>query len=189
MKHRFALAFCCLLLSALCSAQESMIAVSASARSTGMRGYGIILCLENLETHEIFKTKSLGVMTENAILEHIPAGLYEVCSVGLPFGDRRYINESPELRSFFGTIEVLPEKNYYLGRYKATHQGKLSRRQVVLALDSDEMPEKLVKHIEKQGLVADDFIPILPAGETFVLAEFSELTNKFYIGDVTFMEM
>ena len=58
-----------------------MIAVSASARSTGMRGYGIRLCFENLETHEIYKSKSLGALSENAVLEHIPAGLYEVSMV------------------------------------------------------------------------------------------------------------
>ena len=184
MKHRFALACSCFLLSILCSAQESMIAVSASARSTGMRGYGITLCLENLETHEIFKSKPLGVLTENEVLEHIPAGVYEVCLVAIPFGDRRYWNESPELRHFFGTIEVLPDTNYYLGRYKSTHQGKLSRRQVVMTLDSHEMPEKLAEYIEKQGLVADDFIPIIPTGDSFVLAEFSEITNKVYIGGV-----
>ena len=88
MKHRFALVFCCLLFSILCSAQESMIAVSASARSTGMRGYGITLFLENLETHEIYKSKSLGALSENAVLGHIPAGMYEVCLVEIPFGDR-----------------------------------------------------------------------------------------------------
>lgn len=183
MKHLFALA-CYLLLSTLCLAQESMIAVSASARSTGMRGYGITLCLENLETHAIYKSKPLGLMTENEVLEHIPAGLYEVCLVDIPFGDRRYWNESPELRHFFGTIEVLPNTNYYLGRYKSTHQGKLSRRQVVLTLESHEMPEKLIKYIEEQGLVADDFISILPTEDSFILAEFSELTNKIYIGGV-----
>ena len=184
MKHRFALVFCCLLLSILCSAQESMIAVSASARSTGMRGYGITLFLENLETHEIYKSKSLGALSENAVLEHIPAGMYEVCLVEIPFGDRKFWNESPELRSFFGTIEVLPDKNYYLGRYTSKLQGKLSSRQVVMNLDSHEMPEKLVKYIEGQGLVADDFTSVSPTGESFVLAQFSELTSKFLIGGV-----
>ena len=184
MKHRFALVFCCLLLSILCSAQESMIAVSASARSTGMRGYGITLFLENLETHEIYKSKSLGALSENAVLGHIPAGMYEVCLVEIPFGDRKFWNESPELRSFFGTIEVLPDKDDYLGRYTSKLQGKLSSRQVVMNLDSHEMPEKLVKYIEGQGLVADDFTSVSPTGESFVLAQFSELTSKFLIGGV-----
>ncbi len=186
MKHRFALALCGLLLSALCLAQESMIAVSASARSTGMRGYGITLCLENLETHVIYKSNPLGPLTENAVLEHIPAGLYEVCLVEIPFGDRQYWNESPELRHFFGTIEVLPDTNYYLGRYKSTFQGKMSRRQVAMTLNSHEMPEKLINYIEKQGLVADDFIPILPTKDSFILAEYSEWTNEFYIGNIRF---
>ena len=51
-----------------------------------------------------------------------------------------------------------------------------------MTLDSHEMPEKLVKYIKEQGLVADDFIPVSPTGESFVLAQFSELTSKFIIG-------
>ena len=174
------------MLSILCSAQNSMIAISASARSTGMRGYGITLCLENLETHAVYQSRPLGPMTENEVFEFIPAGLYEVCLVDIPFGDRRYWNESSELRRFFGTIEILPNTNYYLGRYKSTYQGKVSRRRVVMTLDSYEMPEKLVKYIKGQGLVADDFIPIMPTDESFVITEFSELTNKVYIGGVGF---
>jgi hypothetical protein len=46
------------------------------------------------------------------------------------------------------------------------------------------MPEKLVKYIEGQGLVADDFTSVSPTGESFVLAQFSELTSKFIIGGV-----
>ena len=55
-----------------------------------------------------------------------------------------------------------------------------------MTLDSCEMPEKLVKYIKGQGLVADDFIPIMPTDESFVITEFSELTNKVYIGGVGF---
>ena len=53
-----------------------------------------------------------------------------------------------------------------------------------MTLDSYEMPEKLVKYIKGQGLVADDFIPIMPTDESFVITEFSELTNKVFIGGV-----
>lgn len=161
-----------------------MIAISASARSTGMRGYGITLCLENLVTHEIYESNPLGALNENAVLEHIPAGWYEVRLVDIPFGDRRYWNDTPELRRFFGTIEILPDTNYYLGMYKSTYSGKISRRQVVMTLESHEMPKKLVKYVEEQGLAADEFIPIIPTEESFVLAEFSELTNKVYFGGV-----
>lgn len=184
MKRHILTACFCLLFPLLCSAQESMIAISASARSTGMSGHGIILTIENIETHQIYESKCLHAISDNAVIENIPAGLYEVCRIEIPFGDRRYWNESPEIRGLFGTIEILPNTNYFMGKYKSVHQGKMSHRQVLFSLEGQDMPEKLVKYIEKQGLAVEDFVPILPKEDSFVLAEFSELTNKAYIGGV-----
>lgn len=147
-----------------------------------MRGYGITVCLENLETHEVFKTTPLSIMSKNAVIENIPAGQYEVCMIEIPLGERRFWNDSDELRRFWDIIEICPNTNYYLGDYKATQQGKLSRRKIVLTLESHTIPEKLKKDIKKQGLDPEGFVALIPAEESFVIAEFSELNNKVFVG-------
>lgn len=150
-----------------------MIAISASARASGMAGHGIILFLENTETHEIYKSKSLNGMSDNAVIENVPAGLYEVCRVEIPFGDMWFSNDSPELRSFFGVFEISPNTNYFMGKYKSTFQGKISHRQVLFSLEGHVMPDKLIKFINKKGLDAEGFVPIMPKEQSFILAEFS----------------
>ena len=139
-----------------------------------MSGHGIVLFIENIETHEIYKSKSLNGMSDNAVIENVPAGLYEVCRVEIPFGDMWFMNDSPELKSFFGTLEIRPNTNYFMGKYLSTFQGKISNRQVLFSLEGHVMPEKLIKFINKKGLDADGFVPIKPKEESFVLAEFSD---------------
>lgn len=174
MRNHILLVFICFLLPLLCSAQESMITISASARASGMYGRGIVLFIENIETHEIYKSKSLNGMSNNAVIENVPAGLYEVCRVEIPFGDKWFMNDSPELKSFFGTLEIRPNTNYFMGKYLSTIQGKISNRQVLFSLEGHVMPKKLIKFINKKGLDADGFVPIKPKEESFVLAEFSD---------------
>lgn len=182
MRNHILLVFICFLLPLLCSAQESMITISASARASGMSGHGIVLFIENIETHEIYKSKSLNGMSNNAVIENVSAGLYEVCRVEIPFGDKWFMNDSPELKSFFGTLEIRPNTNYFMGKYLSTFQGKISNRQVLFSLEGHVMPEKLIKFINKKGLDADGFVPIKPKEESFVLAELSNAGLRISIG-------
>ena len=161
----------CFLFPLLCTAQKSMIAVSASAHSTGARGHGIILRLENLETHRIYETKALGLMSDNAVIYNLPAGKYEVCRVEVPFGNFTFWNESTELRSYFGIIEIRPDSKYYLGSFESSYLGKVSQRRVAFSLSGHEMPESLLKYLKKVGLAKKDFIPIKPTEKTFLLCE------------------
>lgn len=176
------ISICILFLPILCSAQGSMVAISASAKSTGMYGKGIYIQIENLESHEVFESKPLRSISESAVIENVPAGYYEVCYVEIPFGDRWYYNNSNNLRDYFGVFYILPDSSYYLGNFKATHRGKYSHRRVVFSFDGHTIPEKLAKFIQGRDLVLDDCIFLGPTEETFTLAEFSEWTNKIYVG-------
>ena len=173
MRNYILLICICFLFPLLCSAQESMITISASARASGMSGHGIVLFLENTETNEIYKSKCLNGMSDNAVIENVPAGLYEVCRVEIPFGDMRFCNDSHELRRFFGTFEISPDTNYFMGKYKSTFQGKASHRQVLFSLENHVIPDKLIKFINKKGLDAEGFVPIMPKEQSFILSEFS----------------
>lgn len=166
MRNRLLFAAFCFFLPLFCSAQDATISISATARGALMSGFGIIVHIQNMETHELYHSKSLSAMSPNAVVEHLPAGRYEVCAIEVPFGDRWFQNISKELRDFFGIIDVEPNHIYYLGTYKTTYKG-ISR--VVFTHIGNEVSKGLRKWFEEQGRSVDDIIVLEPVQESFLL--------------------
>lgn len=175
MKRCFVLYCLCLLLSTICSAQGTRIVISSRAPD-------MAIYIENVETGKVYKSKPIGFIAKSYVIDNIPVGLYEVCRVEVKRDNLYYWNNSFWLRRYWGTIDIRPNTNYYLGYYKSTETGRLSRRQVCLALMSMEMPDRLVRFLEKRGLSNEDFIPVMPWEDTFVVAEYSYYSNKFFSG-------
>ena len=141
---------------------SSVLAISAMSKGTGMTGYGIIIRVENVETHQQYDSKSLSGFSKEAVIANLPAGTYNVVRVEVPVGDIKFINWSQELKEFFGTIVIEPNKKYYLGTYLCGFSGPLSNRAFEFSLENHEISNSLTSVISKAGWGDGDFILINP---------------------------
>lgn len=55
--------------------------------------------------------------------------------------------------------------------YKRFRHGKVEN--VLFSLENHVIPDKLIKFINKKGLDAEGFVPIMPKEQSFILSEFS----------------
>ena len=151
--------------------EGAVVTISASARSAAMKGYGIIICLTNLETGEEFESHILGAMSKNAVIEDLPAGHYIVTFAEIYLGDMSWSNESAELQDYFGEIRIDPGRIYYLGTHEATFKGKLTDRKIVFSFKDLDIPKKIIKYLDKQGYRTDDIIIRSPLEDSFVFEQ------------------
>lgn len=153
----------------------AVISISASANAPGMKGYGIIIHIANIETGEEFISKSLHGISKNSVIKNVPAGKYAVKCVEIPFGNMKWRNWSPELQDFFGIIQVDSGESYYLGTFEATSEGSLKDRRVMFYYRDNIIPEKLIKYFKKHNLPTEDIKYLEPAEKSFVFAHTSFL--------------
>jgi hypothetical protein len=141
----------------------SIIAISATSTGLGAKGYGILVTMENLETKEMYKSKSLSPMSPHSVIQNLPSGKYFVRKVEVPVGSFMYSNWSDSVKTFFGQIDIAPNSKYYLGDFTGTRE--VGRKNVLrLKIENQNIPEKLRGKIEneKTGWISDDFIKLYP---------------------------
>lgn len=153
----------------------AVITISATANSALTRGYGITVHLTNIETEDTFISKKLSVISRNAIIENVPSGQYAVTYAEIPFGDLKWRNWSPELQSFMGIIQVESGKTYYLGTYKATVEGKLKDRRIMLHFKDSVLPDRLLKYLDRHDYPTDHIICPEPTAKSFIFGHASLL--------------
>jgi len=146
----------------------AVVTISASASTPGMKGYGIVIHLTNVETGEEFESKSLGIMSRNAIIEYIPAGRYRITFAEVYLGDRSWSNNSTELQDFFGEIRLEAGRIYYLGTYETTFEGHLRDRKIIFSFKDLFIPKKIISYLDKLGYPTDDIIIRSPIEDSFV---------------------
>ena len=141
----------------------SIIAISATSTGLGAKGYGILITLENIDTKEIFKSKSLSPISPHSVIQNLPSGKYFVRKVEVPVGSFMYSNWFDSVKTFFGQINIAPNSKYYLGDFTGTRE--VGRKNVLrLRIENQNIPEKLRNKIEneKTGWITDDFIKLYP---------------------------
>ncbi len=143
---------------------SSVLAISARSKGVGMDGFGIIIRVENVETHQQYDSKTLSGFSKDAIIPNLPAGTYNVVRVEVPVGGVEFKNWSPAIKEFFGTIVIEPNKKYYLGSYRGEFSGSLSDRAFNLVLESHEISNDLVSVVSKAGWKDGDFVLLNPVG-------------------------
>ncbi len=141
----------------------SIVAVSTISKGLGVKGYGMLVTLENIETHERYISKSLSPMSSHSIIQNIPQGKYFVQKIEVPVGNMIYTNWSDSVKIFFGQIEIKPNSKYYLGNFSG--ERKIGRKNVLtLRITALNIPDKLKEKIEKEntGWKEGNFIKLYP---------------------------
>jgi hypothetical protein len=142
---------------------SSIVAISATSTGLGAKGYGILITLENFDTKEIYKSKSLSPISSHSVIQNIPSGKYNVQKIEVPVGDFMYSNWSDSVKTFFGQIVIEPNSKYYLGDFTGTRD--IGRKNVLrLRINNQDIPGGLKKKIEneKTGWINGDFIKLYP---------------------------
>lgn len=142
----------------------SLLAISVRSKSAGMSGRGLMIRLENIETHQQYDSKSLSVMSKEAVIQNLPAGEYQVVYVEIPIGDLVFMNRSEPLKEYFGTVRIEPNRKYYLGSYICKFSGTLSNRVFSLMLENQSVSDKLVSFVAKTGWEEEGFVLLEPNG-------------------------
>ena len=142
---------------------SSIIAISATSTGLGAKGYGILITLENLETKEMIKSKSLSPISPHSVIQNLSPGKYVVRKVEVPVGSFMYSNWSDSVKTFFGEIIIKPNSKYYLGDFTGTRD--IGKKNVLrLRIENQSIPDKLREKIEneKTGWISGDFIKLYP---------------------------
>jgi hypothetical protein len=142
---------------------SSIIAISATSTGLGAKGYGILITLENIDTKEMFKSKSLSPISPHSVIQNLSPGKYLVRKVEVPVGSFMYSNWSDSVKIFFGEINIEPNSKYYLGDFTGTRE--VGKRNVLqLKIENQSIPDKLREKIEneKTGWISGDFIKLYP---------------------------
>lgn len=149
---------------------NSIIAISATSSGLGASGFGIVITIENLDTHEMYKSLSLSPISPHSVITNIPQGKYKVRKVEIPVGNIMYSNWSDNVNTYFGQINIEPNSKYYLGNYIGTRD--IGRKNILrLKIKNKNIPEKLKKKIEneKTGWLSGDFIKLYPSDKDELL--------------------
>lgn len=142
---------------------SSIIAISATSRGLGAKGYGILITLENIDTKEVFRSKSLSPISPHSVIQNLSPGKYVVKKVEVPVGDFMYSNWSDSVKTFFGEIDIELNSKYYLGDFKGTRD--VGKKNVLrLRVENQNIPDKLRGKIEneKTGWISGDFVKLYP---------------------------
>ena len=142
---------------------SSIIAISATSTGFGSKGYGILITLENIDTKEMFKSKSLSPISSHSVIRNLSPGKYIVRKVEVPVGNFMYSNWSDSVKTFFGQINIAPNSKYYLGDFAGTRD--VGKKNVLrLRIENQNIPEKLKEKIEndKTGWKDGEFIKLYP---------------------------
>ena len=148
---------------------SSIIAISATSTGLGAKGYGILVTMENLETKELYKSKSLSPISPHSVIQNLPSGKYFVRKVEVPVGSFMYSNWSDSVKTFFGQIDIAPNSKYYLGDFIGTRE--VGKKNILrLRIENQNIPKKLRGKIEneKTGWISDDFIKLYPYDKEFL---------------------
>jgi hypothetical protein len=143
--------------------EGSIIAISATSSGLGSKGYGILITLENIDSHALYKSISLSPISPHSVIQNIPAGKYYVRKVEVPVGNIMYSNWSDSVKTFFGQINIEPNSKYYLGNFTGTRD--IGRKNVLrLKIINQNIPERLKEIIENEstGWLGGDFIKLYP---------------------------
>lgn len=141
--------------------EGALISISAKSRGAMQIGYGIQLTLTNTETNKSYKTKSLNRISAHSVIENLPQGKYFVSRIEVPLGEVIYINESIELREFFGVLEFKSGQTYYLGYFQGAR--KIGQKSVFsLRIENQSIPKKLIKKLKNNQLNAGAIIKTYP---------------------------
>lgn len=145
------------------SSLGAFVSISLTSKGILQKGYGVVMTLTNVENNDSFTTNSLGSLSPHSIIENIPEGKYYVSKIEIPLADLIYINQSQELREFFGELEFRKSFAYYLGDFIGTR--KVGRDNVFhLKIENQNIPEKLIKKLTSKGIVLSEqaFIKTYP---------------------------
>lgn len=148
----------------------SIIAISATSTGLGAKGYGILITLENLETKEMIKSKSLSPISPHSVIQNLSPGKYIVRKVEVPVSSLMYSNWSDSVKTFFGEIIIKANSKYYLGDFTGTRD--IGKKNVLrLRIENQSIPDKLREQIEneKTGWISGDFIKLYPYDEDALL--------------------
>jgi len=146
--------------------RSSIVAISATSSGFSVKGYGILITLENIDTYERYKSQSFSSISPHSAIQNIPQGRYFVQKVEIPIGNIIYSNWSEDVKTFFGQINIEPSSKYYLGDFTASV--KIGIKNVLkLQINNQNIPEKIKEKIElgKTGWSEGEFIKLYPHEE------------------------
>ncbi|MCU0378745.1 MAG: hypothetical protein MUC78_10855 [Bacteroidales bacterium] len=149
---------------------SSIIAISATSSGLGAKGFGILITMVKIDTHEIYKSESLSPVSAHSVIQNIPPGKYIVQKVEMPVGNLIYSNWSDSVKTYFGQIDIEPNSKYYLGDFTGTRETG-SKNVLRLKIKNQEIPEGLREKIEneKTGWLKGDFINLSPGNNEALL--------------------
>lgn len=142
---------------------SSIIAISATSTGLGAKGYGILITLENIDTKEMFKSKSLSLISSHSVIQNLLPGKYVVRKVEVPVGNFMYSNWTDSVKTFFGQINIEPNSKYYLGDFTGTRD--VGKKNVLrLRIENQSIPDKLKEKIENEntGWKSGELIKLYP---------------------------
>ncbi len=142
---------------------SSIIAISATSTGLGAKGVGIIITIENIDTHQMYKSKSLSPISPHSVIQNIPSGKYLVRKIEIPVGNIIYSNWSESVQIFFGQINIELNSKYYLGDFTGTREIG-SKNILRLKINNQSIPIKLKEMIENEntGWKSGNFIKLYP---------------------------
>ena len=152
----------------------AVVTISAYANDRPWaKGYGITIRLTNIDTGEEFESKSLGILSKNAIIEGLPTGRYRITFAEIDFGDVLWNSASNDLQDFFGVILIKAGRIYYLGAYESTYADE-RKRKVVFTLKDLNVPKKIIRYLDRYGYPTDNIMTRSPFADSFVFAKLTD---------------
>lgn len=126
---------------------SSALVVKLKYGSPGMNGFGGIIELRNTATGKVYKGESRG-FNPYVIVEHVPAGNYEVLTSEIAAGSISLVLRD---KSLFEIIAVDTPGVYYLGSYAAKKVTPMMGRNFTITKSGDDEPEKIHKQVDKRS--------------------------------------
>ena len=148
--------FGCTLLNYYAFSQDRVtVAISAKVvHGWASISHGIDFGLKNVDTHLIYRSKSLHrflSMSQHSLIEELPRGRYEI----IYLGSHDYERIDSVVVKFFGILDFAKNGVYYLGNFR----GKIPvgwNMPCHFKLSTNDIPKKFTKALRRRGILTDD---------------------------------
>ncbi len=115
--------------------------------SMGLRGFGGKLTVRNVETNEVYKSKSKMGFNPFIVIEDLPIGIYETIELEILTGGPILILRD---RRLFNQIKIDTAKNYYLGNYLTKKIKPLFKYNIDVTCIENDPQNKVSKQLKKK---------------------------------------
>ena len=160
----------------------ALVAISHSVRWLLNSGHGVAMTITNVESGEAFYSRAIGYMSNDVVIEDVPAGTYRVTYIDMPFGGGGFVNKTEAMGDYFGIIEVEGGNAYYLGTFRSSLDGMRPWVNVIMSRTGEDVSGKLARFAARAHYTG--WTSIAPAADSFAFFDFNNQSEEsFFYND------